>query len=189
MTATILYFPTNLKKPNKQKTINTGNEAINNLYLRMSDRSNYASVIEDAWRKDNFYYDSYINSHTFPFQIPVRTSVKSIQGVLGKNLNSCDPFAFLDRKYQTSLNTLKMHKDSPLVINTRSDLISFDCYIEHLQKHHVINICYKTLNESESKMLDPGTPSIKRRKKAYFKLKKLGYNVNFIQEEKLKCSL
>lgn len=122
-----------------------------------------------------------------PFPVPTEIDVKKVGGVLGKGVETGsgpDPFMWMDRKYKTGLNALKAHKGLPLEINTRSDLIAHDQYIEHLDpKNHVINIHFMSDNDDINRKLEPGAPSVKRRMRAAKKLMDEGFKVNLIHNK------
>lgn len=121
-----------------------------------------------------------------PIPIPVDVDPKLSQGVLGRDvpLGGTDPFSWLDQKYQTGKTALKDHKGLPLQIHTRSDLISHDAYIEHLDpEHHTVNMHVFGDNDAVGKKLEIGAPSFKRRMKAVKKLQAQGIKVNIVHDQ------
>jgi len=117
------------------------------------------------------------------FRYHQKTTIESIGGILGKNVSKggTDPLMFMDRKYKLTYNIIKKHNGMQLRINTSSDLIGHDDYINILDKeNHSIFIYYSTCDDAIGKLTEPGTPSFKRRLKAYRKLLDLGYNVQLV---------
>lgn len=108
------------------------------------------------------------------------------KGVLGKGVaeaNGADPFAWMDQRYGATKKVLAEHKNKPLKIHTRSDLIAHDDYINLLNPDlHEINIHLASDNESLNRKLEPGAPSALRRKTAIKKLKDAGFKVNLIHD-------
>jgi len=170
-------------------------KAVHSLYVRMNDNSFIQNKLESFWETTHNepYSHGNVNSpiwsrydghyESYPFPMPRRTSIKSIDGVLGKNHShgGNEPLGYLDKKYQISYNIIKEHKNKHLTINTSTDLIAHDEYIEALDKeNHIINIHYVTCKDNCGKLLEAGAPSFKRRLRAYDKLSRLGYNVNLI---------
>lgn len=121
--------------------------------------------------------------------IASKTTPESIGGVLGKKVitgEGPDPFHFVDTKYGHTKRLLAEHKDLPLKIHTRSDLIAHDDYMEYLnpQKHEVnIHVAFpenKWDMSSDTNVMEPGQPSTQRRLSAYKKLKEAGIPVKII---------
>lgn len=89
-----------------------------------------------------------------------------------------DSFMWIDHKYKLSQELLKLLKfyDYPYTILTRSDLIAHDDYIELLDpKLGSVQFSIPSTNEKMIKLIEPGTPSAKRRLKAIQKLVKSGF--------------
>lgn len=131
-----------------------------------------------------------------PMPLPCEVTVKSCKkfnGVLQLGFDCAkgidEPFAWMDHKWQVSLNFLKSLPDgTELHIRTRSDLIAHDDYIAELKRLNVIvAILYCTKNEDQNRDLEPGAPSYKRRKIAFDKLKSLGVKSSMVRiDAKLK---
>ena len=87
-----------------------------------------------------------------------------------------DSFMWMDIKYRVSYEVLKILKfyQYPYVVFTRSDLISRDEYLKVIDPNiAAIQFSISGDNETLTKQIEPGAPSIKRRMKA---LKKLNEN-------------
>lgn len=88
-----------------------------------------------------------------------------------------DSFMWMDHKYKVSQEFLKIlnYYEYPYTILTRSDLIARDDYIELLNKDLTsIQFSIASTNDKLNKLIEPGTPSAKRRLKAIEKLTKAG---------------
>lgn len=119
-----------------------------------------------------------------PFPLP--SKVTDIKGVLGKDVPTGhgEPFMWMDSKYKISLNLLKKNYAKPLQINTRSDLIAHDDYIENLNpSKHIVNIHLASLNEDFNKATEPGAPSVRRRLQAAAKLASQGIRVFLVHDK------
>ena len=118
--------------------------------------------------------------------IPLPSYNVDPKGVLGKGVPSAtgsDPFMWMDAKYGAAKKVLQEHKDKPLQIHTRSDLIARDDYMNALNpKLHEINMHLSTENESLNRRLEPGAPSAKRRLAAVQKLRDAGFKVNLVHD-------
>jgi len=101
--------------------------------------------------------------------------------LLGSNcLEGIDePLAWIEMKYQVTLNFLKsLPNGSKVCITTRSDLVAHDDYIAELSRLQVtVRILAPIFTTEEIlRLIEPGAPSIKRRTQAVEKLKSLGIN-------------
>lgn len=108
-------------------------------------------------------------SHKQEVNFPIPTSVKDLNGVLGKDVlvGGPDPFSWTDATYKISRQLLEKNADKPLVIHTRSDLICHADYLERLNpsKHKVfIHVC--STDEEFNRQLEGGQPSALRRIRA-----------------------
>jgi hypothetical protein len=123
-----------------------------------------------------------------PFPADLYQIYKKIKASKGQTLtlgHKSDPFQWLDCKYKNTLKTLKLAKryGVKLKINTISDLVAHDDYIELLKdvaSEVVINIGF--INEGLQgdeieRLASPGAPSIARRVKAMGKLALNGIKV------------
>lgn len=90
-----------------------------------------------------------------------------------------EPLPWMDTKFEITKNALKNRKE-PVTINTSSDLIARDDYLEALPKGSTINIYALSDNEQLNRLLFPGNPSQERLRIAAQKLKDAGVNVNVI---------
>jgi len=109
-----------------------------------------------------------------------------LKGTLGKDVpkGGVDPFIWSDAKYSISKNLLLKHKGKPLTINTRSDLIAHDDYMDALDiTNHKINMHILSAQDQGNDLykatrhLEPGAPSLGRRLKAIKKLADAGFKV------------
>jgi hypothetical protein len=108
-----------------------------------------------------------------------------------------DPFMWMDKKYNITLEVLKQLNNSPvetLVIQTRSDLVAHDDYLNAILdliksgKNIHVSIYRPVVNsvvcdENLLRLLEPGAPSIKRREHAFNKLKESGVSVGWKNDE------
>ncbi|MBT4763275.1 MAG: hypothetical protein HOO06_16390 [Bdellovibrionaceae bacterium] len=88
-----------------------------------------------------------------------------------------DSFMWMDHKYKVSQEFLKIlnYYDYPYTILTRSDLIARDDYVALLRKDLCsVQFSVASTNDKLNKLIEPGTPSAKRRLKAVGKLAKEG---------------
>lgn len=90
-----------------------------------------------------------------------------------------DPVPWMDQKYGVTKQLIKKHQDQsiPLTINTSSDLIAHDDYINAMPKDTTVRMHLLTDNEQTNRALFPGNPSRKRQQQAVEKLRSVGVNV------------
>jgi DNA repair photolyase len=84
-----------------------------------------------------------------------------------------DSFMHMDRKYKVTLELLKILNfyDYPHVIFTRSDLVADDLYLDQLRRDlAAVQFSISGNNETLTKKLEPGAPSVARRMAALAKL-------------------
>jgi DNA repair photolyase len=89
-----------------------------------------------------------------------------------------DSFMFMDKKYKVTQELLRIlnHYDYPYIIFTRSDLISHDDYLNLLNPELCsVQMSIASTNDKLNKLVEPGTPSAKRRLKALKKLTQNGF--------------
>lgn len=89
-----------------------------------------------------------------------------------------DSFMFMDKKYKVSQELLRIldFYNYPYIIFTRSDLIAHDEYLSLLNEDLCsIQMSIASTNDKMNKLIEPGTPSSKRRLKALEKLQKNGF--------------
>ena len=89
-----------------------------------------------------------------------------------------DSFMFMDKKYKITLELLKILKfyDYPYIIFTRSDLVSHDEYMNVMDPDLCsVQMSLASTNDELNKLIEPGTPSAKRRLLALQKLSRNGY--------------
>ena len=89
-----------------------------------------------------------------------------------------DSFMFMDKKYGVTKELLKIldYYNYPYIIFTRSDLVSHDEYLDLLNPDLCsIQMSIASTNDKMNKLIEPGTPSAKRRLKALEVLVRNGY--------------
>jgi DNA repair photolyase len=89
-----------------------------------------------------------------------------------------DSFMFMDKKYKVTQELLKLLNfyNYPYIIFTRSDLIAHDEYLSLLNEDLCsIQMSIASTNDKMNKLIEPGTPSSKRRLKALEKLQRGGF--------------
>jgi hypothetical protein len=140
-----------------------------------------------------------------PFPSDVSKTFKALQKaksiVLGVN---SDPFMWMDRRYSVTREILNqiletsnvmthLHGRKTVVINTRSDLVAQDEYLDLLLKlNDSVNLAVfmhmpskdgVVLEDEISRLIERGAPSIKRRMMAIDKLKASGITVHIAKDE------
>ncbi len=89
-----------------------------------------------------------------------------------------DSFMGMDSKYKVTQELLKIlkHYNYPYIIFTRSDLVANDKYIDLMDPDLCsIQMSIASTNDEMNKLIEPGTPSAKRRLKALQKLVRNGF--------------
>ncbi|WP_419172631.1 radical SAM protein [Halobacteriovorax sp.] len=89
-----------------------------------------------------------------------------------------DSFMFMDKKYKVTQEILRIlkHYNYPYIIFTRSDLIAHDEYLNLLDENLCsIQMSIASTNDKMNKIIEPGTPSSKRRLIALEKLSRSGF--------------
>jgi len=89
-----------------------------------------------------------------------------------------DSFMFMDKKYKVTQELLKILKyyNYPYIIFTRSDLIAEDEYINLLDPDLCsVQMSIASTNDEMNRLIEPGTPSSKRRLNALKKLTQHGF--------------
>lgn len=89
-----------------------------------------------------------------------------------------DSFMFMDKKHGVTKEFLKIldHYNYPYIIFTRSDLVAHDEYIDVLNPELCsIQMSIASTNDKMNKLIEPGTPSAKRRLLALQKLSRNGF--------------
>jgi hypothetical protein len=119
------------------------------------------------------------------FNMPIPVFKADIRdGTLGHKVKDggSDPFTWIDHKHKATQVFLRKHGNKIKTINTRSDLIAQDDYMEMLPKGAEINIYAGPLSARDiaGKKIEPGNPSLKRRLSAAKKLKEKGFKVNIV---------
>lgn len=103
-----------------------------------------------------------------------------------------DAFMWLDRKYKVTLAFLwyaSAFGVRHITIDTRSDLVAHDEYLDALKKHAIqsghtlkVNLIYSSTNEHHNQLVGPGCPSYKRLLKAYNRLADAGIAAAMVKE-------
>lgn len=133
----------------------------------------------------NIQWGKHDKIHNRPMPFPRQASPESVGGHLGKRVHtgSADPLPWMDLKYGVAAKILDEHKDSPLKISTRSDLIAHDDYISKLNpEKHSVEIHIPGLDDEIARTLEPGAPSVKRRLWAAKRLKEAGIPVTLVHD-------
>ncbi|OFZ82862.1 MAG: hypothetical protein A2603_11725 [Bdellovibrionales bacterium RIFOXYD1_FULL_55_31] len=89
-----------------------------------------------------------------------------------------DSFMWMDYKYKVTLETLKMLRfyKYPYIIATRSDLAAHDDYIAAMDPELAsVQFSLTGTNETYTRIVEPGAPSLKRRLVALKKLAEAGF--------------
>lgn len=89
-----------------------------------------------------------------------------------------DSFMFMDKKYKVSQELLRIldFYQYPYIIFTRSDLIAHDDYMALLNPELCsVQMSIASTNDEMNKLIEPGTPSAKRRLKALERLVRNGF--------------
>lgn len=89
-----------------------------------------------------------------------------------------DSFMFMDKKYKVTQEFLRIldYYNYPYIIFTRSDLISHDDYLNLLNPDLCsVQMSIASTDDKLNKIIEPGTPSAKRRLKALQKLTRNGF--------------
>ncbi len=94
-----------------------------------------------------------------------------------------DPMMWAEDKYKATKELILKHKAAgiPLTINTSSDLIAREGYIDILPPGTTVNLYMLTRDDNINKVLFPGNPSNLRLENAAQRLKEAGINVNVIR--------
>ena len=89
-----------------------------------------------------------------------------------------DSFMFMDKKYKVTQEFLRIldYYNYPYIIFTRSDLIAHDDYLNLLNPDLCsVQMSIASTDDKLNKIIEPGTPSAKRRLKALQKLTRNGF--------------
>jgi DNA repair photolyase len=89
-----------------------------------------------------------------------------------------DSFMYMDKKYGVTKEFLKIldYYNYPYIIFTRSDLVAHDDYLDVLNPDLCsVQMSIASTNDKMNKLIEPGTPSAKRRLKALKKLSQNGF--------------
>lgn len=130
-----------------------------------------ANYHKPIWEKPNTEYKQ-------PIPLPPEYLDK-VGTHVGKNLmqGGVDPFQWLDNKYGSSKAWLKKTVGQPRTIETQSDLIAHDDYIDSLTPKDKVIFHITGENNTFGRLLTPGAPSHKRIIQAAEKLADAGIDV------------
>ena len=184
------------EKPSLGEAVNSNGltEQQQNILARFSpDESITAKKISDIMRtphdqpyignKDvhNSVYATPSNAHikmpdTGMPAYPANTSLDQLPKVMGKRIlgkdvanANMDPLPWMDRRYGVSKNLIdeSVKKNIPMQINTRSDLIATQDYMDKLDpKLHDIHLYFGPTNDNMHRLVNPGMASTKRMQQA-----------------------
>ena len=168
-------------------------EMLKKLAERFKDEPKVMTILHKAMKGNQ---DPYVGRDThniswrtkkdepdIPFPLPAK--VEEFPGVLGKDvpLGTGEPLMWMDSKYKISKNLIIKNQGKPLQINTRSDLIAHDDYIDVLDpSKHTVHMHIASLNDDFNKKTEPGAPSVLRRLKAATKLFDRGIKVVIVHD-------
>jgi hypothetical protein len=159
---------------NRFSDVENGKEFLTKIIKESHHEPYFGDIHNAAWR---------ISEKEEGLPHPLPRKVEDLKGTLGKDvpMGGSDPFIWMDSKYKVTLKLLEKHKGKPLTINTRSDLIAHDDYIEAMdKKNHKIRI-HLLADDKDGRrfqrVLEPGAPSDLRRIKAIEKLALKGFDV------------
>lgn len=118
------------------------------------------------------------------------SSIKNVEAItLGRR---SDAFMWMDQKYKVTLALLEnayQYGVQHITIDTRSDLVAHDTYLDALKRHASmsghsvkVNVYYTTTNEHALREREVGCPSFKRRKEAVERLIAAGIDARLVKE-------
>ena len=122
--------------------------------------------------------------HTLPnfgYKIPESGEIGKpmIQHHQMNNTDHIDPFNWADDKHKVALTALQQAK-KPVTVNTSSDAIARDRYIDAIPRGSKVNLWMLSDNDHLNRLLYPSNPSQARLEKAAEKLQEAGINVKKI---------
>ena len=114
-------------------------------------------------------------------QMPIESfSPKNRHVGTGVELGRPDPFAWMDVRIGVSKNWLEKSKDQPRLIETMSDLIAHDEYMDHLNRGDRVVFHIYSTNPRVNRMIVPGAPNVKRIIDAAKKLQGKGVDAQIV---------
>ena len=114
-------------------------------------------------------------------QMPVEHfSPKNNHVGIGVELGRPDPFAWMDVKLGVSKNWLEKSKGKPRLIETMSDLIAHDDYMDHLNRGDRVVFHIYSTNPRVNRVIVPGAPNVKRIIDAAKKLQGKGVDAQIV---------
>ena len=154
---------------------------------RFSDRPDMIEAAKKASSSPNPYLrqaETGVKSQpvaipNFDFKAGKEIGAPMIQHQGSPTTDSIDPFHWADNKFQVTKNALK-NSDHPVTINTSSDLVATNDYIDAIPKGSHVNMYMLSDDPEINRMLFPGNPSQLRLEKAADKLKESGVSVRKI---------
>lgn len=118
-------------------------------YLTIAFKRDYSKYNEN-WPENSKHWIYYALYHKVPFRFS----------------NLTDPFQPAEKKYRVTLKTMKILKefDYPYIINTKSDLVSEDPYLDLLKDSKaIVQVTLISLDRKLLKKIEPNSPSPQRR--------------------------
>jgi hypothetical protein len=180
-----------MTEPIKQETKSWANEVYEDLINRYGTEKSVVSgktmedLLSEAQSSGKMYH---FDRDTAPIPVPnFQTSGFKEVGERRLNLNPYeDPFQWADTRYQAGKRWLekKQQMGEPVKINTSSDLIARDDYLELIPEGSEVNIMAPFNNDRLARRLFPGNPSRLRLESAFEKLSNAGVKVNFVEPTK-----
>lgn len=194
----ILHFNKNTKHNVIRHKIDSenwvGNVEIKNILMSrlLTPIAGNRRVLDEVTSSFSLYHSEPYNSRLdnynaqklpFPLMQTVDLNVREI-GL------ACDPFMFMDRKYRTTFEFLQ--QTTGVIIHTMSDLCIYDDYLQVIKnnRHKIVIYSHFEKHTDIVKTMQPSSPSLRRRNKAYRVLIDNGVaaEYRFIDMELLKMS-
>lgn len=163
---------------------------LDRLKARVGDAPGAEDMVDEAQKENGPVY-VYSKSHLFPFPNYSAKPTGQIgepqilqPHAIGKKQ---DPLWWGDSKHQATIELIRKHKEEgvPLVINTSSDLVARDDYLEAMPEDTTVNIYLPTKSDSYingiNRIIFKGNPSRLRLERAAQRLREHGINVNLIE--------
>lgn len=177
-----------LNDPNEQALNDNAKEMLASMEARFSpdERSKEdisKKIVEAQNPEAQPYHSQFENKVAIPNYESKPTGVIGEKGISQPHRGQLDQLAWVDSKYKATLDLIKKHQslDMPLEINTSSDLIAREDYIEALPKDTQINFYLTSKDDALNRMIFPGNPSRLRLENAAQKLIDAGFKVKLIE--------
>jgi hypothetical protein len=113
----------------------------------------------------------------------MRAGLREDSKVTQKPPAEIDPLTWADLKWGATKALIRFHAETntPLTINTSSDLIGHDEYINLLPERTTVNVYLLSRDDAMNRALFPGNPSRLRQERAIERLRERGITVNAIE--------